>query len=168
MSFIERIWIMDASNESSFEMVQLALTSDTEELAKVRPVVSRAAVQIGFDEHTVGQIALAIDEALANVIRHGYGNQQGQPIDVTIEQVQWDARPALQVIICDCGRQVDPETITGRDLNEVRPGGLGTHIIRTIMTEVQYECRQPSGMKIRMVKVLPEAGENETLERDSS
>jgi anti-sigma regulatory factor (Ser/Thr protein kinase) len=58
------------------------------------------------------------------------------------------------VTICDCARQVDPQDITGRDLEDVRPGGLGTHIMRTVMDEVEYAHRQPVGMQLRLLKMV--------------
>lgn len=131
-----------------------SLTSDTACLAGLRETVREAAECLGFGEHAVLEIVLAIDEAITNVIRHGYENSPGQPIDVTLESTRFNGRPALKVTVCDCGRQVDPDTIVGRDLEDVRPGGLGTHIIRQIMDDVEYSLRQPRGMSLRMIKLL--------------
>lgn len=136
----------------------LEITSDTGHLAGVRTAVLGAAQALGFTEPRLSGIALAIDEALANVIRHGYRGQPGQPIQVTIEPVRRGERRGLQVTICDCCRHVDPATITGRDLDDVRPGGLGTHIIRTVMDEVEYTKREPEGMSLRLVKMLDDGG----------
>lgn len=140
----------------------LTLTSDTAKLAGLREKICQAAACIGFDEPELSQIVLAVDEAIGNVIKHGYDGRPGQPIEVTIAWVQHAGRPALQVVVEDCGRQVDPDTIVGRKLEDVRPGGLGTHIIRNIMDEVTYSVRQPQGMCLRMIKALgggPDGGE---------
>ena len=132
---------------------RLSVTSDTANIARVRAAVQDAARRIGFGEQDVSAVALAIDEAVANVIRHGYEGRPGQPIEVTIERVRREGRSALQVTICDCGRQVDPAVIVGRDLADVRPGGLGTHIMKTVMDEVEYRRRQPKGMQLRLLKM---------------
>ncbi len=131
-----------------------AITSDTANLASIREAVAVAAVGVGFVEPTVSQIVLAVDEALGNVIKHGYEGHPGQPIEVDIEHVQRADRHGLQVTVSDFGRQVDPQSIVGRPLDDVRPGGLGTHIIRNIMDEVEYSLRRPTGMCLRMVKLL--------------
>jgi anti-sigma regulatory factor (Ser/Thr protein kinase) len=56
-------------------------------------------------------------------------------------------------MIEDEAEQVDPCTIKSRCLDEVRPGGLGVHIIREVMDEVAYECRSGGvGMRLTMVK----------------
>jgi len=127
-------------------------------MAGLRDAVSRAAAGVGFSEQVIAQIVLAVDEAIGNVIKHGYEGRPGQPIDVNIGSTDADGRPALEVTICDCGRQVAPESIVGRQLEDVRPGGLGTHIIRNVMDEVEYSVRQPCGMRLRMLKRLEANG----------
>lgn len=137
-----------------FRTSPIRVTSDTCHIATIRALVMQAAEVAGFAEPQVSQIALAVDEALANVIRHGYDNQPGQPIDVTIEGVMHDDGRALQITVRDRGKHVDPGSIAPRDLDDVRPGGLGTHIIRSVMDEVEYSLRQPTGMILRMLKRL--------------
>ena len=134
--------------------VVLETTSDTANVAKVRTAVVDAAKRMGFPEPDVASIALAINEAIANVIKHGYEGCPGKPIDVTIEGICRADRHGLQITICDCGRQVDPATIAGRELEDVRPGGLGTHIIKTVCDEVEYTHREPAGMQLRILKML--------------
>lgn len=134
--------------------VVLHLTSDTANLAGLRDAVTTAAVRTGFVEPAVSQVVLAVDEAIGNVIKHGYDGRPGQPIDVSIETICRGERKGLEVTVCDCGRQVDPEKIVGRRLEDVRPGGLGTHIIRSVMDEVEYSLGRPRGMKLRMAKLL--------------
>jgi len=134
--------------------VVLQITSETANVAKVRTAVVQAAQRMGFAEPEVSAIALAIDEAIANVIRHGYEGRSGEPIEVTIEGVHRADNHGLQITICDCGRQVDPATIAGRELEDVRPGGLGTHIIKTVCDEVEYTHRQSAGMQLRVLKML--------------
>ena len=38
----------------------------------------------------------------------------------------------------DHGQGVRPEQLSGRALEDVKPGGLGTHMIREIMDEMDY------------------------------
>jgi len=140
--------------------VVVQITSDTANVAKVRTAVVKAARRIGFPEPDVAAVALAIDEAVANVIKHGYEGCSGKPIEVTIEGVCRDDNHGLQITICDCGRQVDPTTIAGREPEDVRPGGLGTHIIKTICDEVEYTHRQPAGMQLRVLKMLDKRPDN--------
>ena len=52
------------------------------------------------------------------------------------------------------GRQVDPATIKSRDLDDIRPGGLGVHIIGSVMDQVEYQKAPEAGMMVRMTKLI--------------
>ncbi len=136
--------------------IRVQLISDPKYLCGVRELVSAVADRLGFTEEQCGQIKLAVDEALCNVVRHGYNKQTDRPIWLSLSPVYDEAGGAaverLRIVIEDEARQVDPETIRGRDLSEVRPGGLGIHIIREIMDEVHFEKRDPIGMRLTLVK----------------
>ena len=54
--------------------------------------------------------------------------------------------------IRDHGRSVDPSSIKSRDLDDVRPGGLGVHIMRSVMDRVEYRKRGLTGMELSMTK----------------
>ncbi|HVP10160.1 MAG TPA: ATP-binding protein [Phycisphaerae bacterium] len=135
--------------------VQLNIVSEPKSLPVVRSAVERMAELEGFNAPDIHAFVLAIDEALANVIKHGYGGRPDQPITITLSTVKkGDGRRGIAVAVRDKGRQVDPKTIRGRDLDDVRPGGLGVHIIQMVMDEYDYSCPPDGGMLLRMVKYL--------------
>jgi anti-sigma regulatory factor (Ser/Thr protein kinase) len=139
--------------------VELNIKSNTKSLPVVRSAVGRMAEIEGFSSGDAYALTLAIDEALANVITHGYEGRPDQPITITLTAVQGtDGRPGIAVEVRDQGRQVSPETIKGRDLNDVKPGGLGVHIIQTVMDEYDYSCPPDGGMLLRMVKYVLAGG----------
>ena len=131
--------------------ISLRIESAAANLAEVRPV---AAGDVGFLPEEIDGIVLAIDEALANCIKHGYEARAGQPIDVSLAAIQREGVPGIEITVRDYGRQVDPQTIRGRNLEDVRPGGLGVHIIGTVMDEMEYTCPQDGGMQLRVRKYL--------------
>jgi len=120
-------------------------------------MVDALASQCGFDDHSCGHISLAMDEALANVMRHGYKGQRDGRIWISV----WthENPDALEIVIEDLGASVDPAKIRGRDLDDVRPGGLGVHFIRHTMDECMWEQRPGGGMRLRMLKRVPAAAE---------
>jgi anti-sigma regulatory factor (Ser/Thr protein kinase) len=133
--------------------VQLKITSEAKCLPTVRAKAEAMAEREGFPDGDAHGLALAVDEALANVIKHGYEGRPNQPIEVTLRPVRGgDGRRGISVTVRDRGRQVDPQKIRGRNLDDVRPGGLGVHIIRTVMDECEYSCPAEGGMLLRMVK----------------
>lgn len=141
--------------------LRLAFLSHPLFLSATREMVSAFANRIGFTDEACGQLALAVDEAICNIIRHGYGRQSDRPIWLSVTAVGGLANPeapdanpctGLLVVLEDEAKQVDLSRIKSRDLDEIRPGGLGVHIIQQVMDEVRYEHRGPVGMRLSMFK----------------
>jgi serine/threonine-protein kinase RsbW len=141
--------------------LRLELVSDPVYLCGVRELVVHTARRLGYTEKDASQIALAVDEALVNVIRHGYDRCCDGRIWLSIspQRSTGGEVEALHIIIEDEARQVDPCQIKGRSLDEIRPGGLGVHIIRQVMDEVCYSKREGCGMKLAMKKKRVVSGE---------
>jgi anti-sigma regulatory factor (Ser/Thr protein kinase) len=130
----------------------LELVSNPLYLCGVREMVAQISRRLGFTDSQCSQIALAIDEALTNIMKHGYERRIDGRIWLRLKPTT-DARgSALEVIIEDEAKQVDPCQIKGRDLEDIRPGGLGVHIIKEVMDEVRYEKRNGAGMRLTMIK----------------
>ena len=141
--------------------ISIRLFSDPHLLSTIRSTVEGLAKVVGFAEKSRGLLMLAIDEALANVIRHGYDGRTDEMIWVHLWRVR-EPR-GIRIIIEDLGRSVAPEKIKGRDLSDVKPGGLGVHIIKETMNESCWEQRPEGGMRLTLVKWLsPEELQNVT------
>ena len=139
--------------------VELNIASNARCLPVVRSAVERMAELEGFGKADAHALMLAIDEALANVIKHGYDGRPDQPITIRLSPTKnVDGRAGIVVEVRDRGRQVDPTTIQGRNLDDVRPGGLGVHIIRSVMDVCEYSCPPDGGMLLRMVKFIAPSG----------
>ena len=50
--------------------------------------------------------------------------------------------------------RVDPENIKGRNLADIKPGGVGVHIINSVMDEIDFSRAEDCGMQLRMVKYI--------------
>lgn len=135
-------------------VVEIRLLSDPSYLAGARELVLGLSRRMGFRQDESGRIALAVDEALANVINHGYDRQRDKPIWMFIWVQTPSGAPGLRIVIEDEARQIDPDCICGRDLDDVKPGGLGVHIIREVMDSAVYERRPSIGMRLTMTKAL--------------
>lgn len=150
----------DASPDSRNEPmgdphVRVELLSQARFLAGARAMISNLAQRLGFNEIHCGQISLAVDEALCNIINHGYGKKPDGRIWLSIWALE-SSPPAMHIVIEDRAKQVDPATIRSRDLEDIRPGGLGVYIIREVMDDVRYEQRDGGGMRLTMTKRLPD------------
>lgn len=120
-------------------------------LPLVRAVVQEGAGLAGFDEDLSHRILLAVTEAMTNVIRHVYGGETGERIDMEMRA----DRDRLELAITDYGSFVDPEKIASRPLGDVRPGGLGVHLIQATMDEVEYRRNAHGGTTLTLVKHAP-------------
>jgi anti-sigma regulatory factor (Ser/Thr protein kinase) len=141
--------------------IEVRLVSDPIYLSGARELVSSVARRLGFDDLQCSKIALAVDEALCNIIRHGYDRAPDKPIWIRLWPASAgpDGKPrGIRLQLDDEAKQVEPEQLKSRDLDDVRPGGLGVHIIQEVMDEVVYEKRQTTGMRLTMTKHAPQAG----------
>ena len=143
--------------------IEICVPSQPRYLGVVRATVQTTLGNIGFDQASCGQMMLAIDEALANIMRHGYRGRNDGPIWLRLRPGGEGDRAGVRIEIEDEAEQVDPEEICGRNLGEAAPGGHGVNIIRQVMDEVCYSRRRGGGMRLVMLK-----GAGATLEEKSS
>lgn len=118
----------------------------------IRQLILTSSTQCGFDARTAGQIAMAVDEALCNIHRHGYRGAFG--IVTLHAKTTCETDPRIDIEIFDEAEQVDVLQIKSRNLDEVRPGGLGVHLIQTVMDEAIWAKRDAGGMCLTMSKTL--------------
>ena len=131
--------------------LQLELASNPNLLPAVRGMVSGLCGRFNFSQAEIGHICLALDEGLANVIRHGYDSQHDGRIWISCTLL---AGPPVRVRleIEDEGHQTDPSEFKSRDLHEIRPGGLGVHIMREVMDLCEFTIRENIGMRLVLEK----------------
>lgn len=130
------------------EYVTLSVPSDSRYLRMVRDFLSSLLVELGFDSRECTGVVLAVNEAYANVIQHCYQGDTTQRIDLTVSMTP----QMLTIEMRDYGGKMDLACIRPRDLNEVRPGGIGTHLMCAIMDEVTYDVSSDTGTVLRMSK----------------
>ncbi|MBT3358644.1 MAG: SpoIIE family protein phosphatase [Rhodospirillales bacterium] len=120
-------------------------------LKEVREAVTGVLKEEGCPAALQADLVLVIDEACQNIIRHAYkGSTEGE---ITLEIRRDD--DDLIVLLRDFADTVDVTKIKPRDLEDIRPGGLGTHLIREIMDEVEITpLPGNSGNLMRMSKKL--------------
>jgi sigma-B regulation protein RsbU (phosphoserine phosphatase) len=112
-----------------------------EELRSVREVVRREALGRGCTAECASDIVMAVDEACQNIIRHAYAGRGEGEIVLEIERAGDD----LLVSLRDFAPTVDPSRVQPRDLDDLRPGGLGTHLIRELMDGASFAPVPPGG-----------------------
>ena len=118
-------------------------------LKDARDAVRKAVLGCGCSDAVTGDIVIAVGEACQNIVRHAYA---GEPGGEFIVEVRRDGDTVV-VLLRDFAKVVDPDSIRPRRLDDLRPGGLGTHFMREIMDDVAFqEAPGTRGNLLRMVK----------------
>ena len=125
----------------------LEINSDPSELKKVREKVEIFCKENQIKVNLL-EIKLAIDEALQNIIRHAYKLDKTKKITIKLEKISADS---FKAEIRDFGQQVPIDQIKHRALDDIKPGGLGVHFIKSISKEMTYEHKDEAGTLLTLV-----------------
>jgi sigma-B regulation protein RsbU (phosphoserine phosphatase) len=109
------------------------------QLKQIRSIVHSAMKQLGCAQLDSDKIVLAINEACMNVIQHAYAEDQGGEIILEIFDEHSVEKGSVLFRLTDFAAPVDECRICSRDLDDVRPGGLGVHIIQEVMDSVEFK-----------------------------
>lgn len=130
--------------------IHLSITSHPENLKHIRKVMKDIMSKTRLSKEDSGCIILAVDEACSNIIKHSYKNDYNQKIDLTIKL----EKTLLTISITDTGIRFDKNSIKTRNIDEIKPGGLGTYIINQVMDRVDHNCTAKGLNRIKMMKKL--------------
>ena len=134
--------------------LHLKVPSHTDYLDVIRDFISKLATEAGFDEENVHKIALALDEACTNVIRHAYDRGEEGFVEVEANV----NRKGLSLTVSDSGRGFNPDRIETPDIEKLMAqhkfGGFGLYLIKTLMDEVEFSIAPGVRNEVRMTKHL--------------
>lgn len=126
--------------------------ADLDNLAAIRHYVQAAATGFAGKPEVVSHLLLAVNEAVTNIIVHGY---QGRPGSIQIEIRRRGT--GLAVHLRDQAPPFNPTTVPPPDvtlpLAQRPPGGLGIHLIRQLMDEVSYRVTAAGGNELTLIKL---------------
>lgn len=89
---------------------------------------------IGFQNHHLLKLELAMEEALVNIISYGYIDRQDGQIEITCSTLE----KGIRIVIRDQGVAFNPVAEV-TDPTPEHPGGYGLFFIRNIMDSIEYE-----------------------------
>jgi anti-sigma regulatory factor (Ser/Thr protein kinase) len=121
-------------------MKKINVPALTENLDKMLDFILTGVKELKLESKLLYQLRLASEEALVNIINYAYGNMTGN-IEIAFK---FDPESKnLTIQISDWGKPFDPLSQPEPDINidyeQRKIGGLGIHMIRKIMNEVNYE-----------------------------
>ena len=133
---------------------RLTVANDTRHLLAVRDFITRMARHGGLSDEEVHKIVVAIDEAVTNIIEHGYNKDEKGTIEL---EADWEGGK-FQVVIRDSARVFNPQSIPSPDMEEhIKAGrkkGLGVFLMRQIMDEVRYRYKDGVQNELTLVKYV--------------
>jgi anti-sigma regulatory factor (Ser/Thr protein kinase) len=116
--------------------------------------VERACAASSLDADETMAVRVSIEEVCTNVITHGYAGRPNFERPITIEFIGGSDR--VVATIEDRGRTFDPATGPAPDLTSDAMnravGGIGLHLVRSLMDEVRHEPVAGGGNRVTLVK----------------
>lgn len=141
----------DVEDAEGVRAVRLRIPAKPEYIALGRLALTGLAQARGLDSDTVGDLKLALTEAVSNSVRHAYdGDGDGQV------EIRYELRSdRMTVEVVDDGAGFDPDETPSFEGEELSEGGLGIAIIRTVADEVEIDSRPGArGSRLRFVKTF--------------
>ncbi|MBA3722350.1 MAG: anti-sigma regulatory factor [Parachlamydiaceae bacterium] len=124
-------------------MVEKVFIANIEYLHEMLGFIKSFCIENGFDLNSMNKIALATEEALVNIIHHGYKNKKGT-IEIICEKCT--PQPGVKIVLKDKGVPFNPiEQVQKIKKNHKTPledssiGGYGIFLYVEIMDEVEYK-----------------------------
>jgi anti-sigma regulatory factor (Ser/Thr protein kinase) len=119
----------------------VSITRGLEDLPRVMTAVDEFCKSISASEQDAHSLHLAIEEAVSNVLQHGYGGMP-RPVNLSLETLP---PGRVRAVVTDRAPPFDPlsrpDVDTELPLDERPIGGLGVHLVKKLMDATRYERR---------------------------
>jgi len=105
-------------------------------LKEIRNFARELLAKHDIFKSTSDDVVLALAEAAQNIVKHAYSGQETSDnlkVEISFENNQ------LKIDLYDKGEPAIPTNIKPRDVDDIKPGGLGTFFIGQIMDEVMFK-----------------------------
>jgi anti-sigma regulatory factor (Ser/Thr protein kinase) len=130
---------------------EFSIEADLENLKEVRSFIESSGNALGVISDTLGDLCLVVDEAVTNIILHGYDGRDGN-VHVQMER---DGDSVI-ISIRDTAKSfgaADVETPhLETSLREREFGGMGVFLIRKLTDVAEFRSLPGQGNELRLVK----------------
>jgi serine/threonine-protein kinase RsbW len=118
--------------------ISIRIDADVREIERLNRLVRQFGELHDVPSRTLYAVNLALDELVTNTVLYGFDDTSGQEVMVRIAT----AGSELVASVCDRGKPFDPLQVKPPDLSapleERELGGLGIHLVRSLMDHVSY------------------------------
>jgi serine/threonine-protein kinase RsbW len=128
----------------------LALPSESRMLSVARNFVEAVCQAYRLDRTITHALVIVTGEAVTNIVRHAHQNRPGSQMELHLEVLP----DSVVITFRDEGEPFDLSAVPELPPGELRIGGRGIYLMRTLMDELTCEPRGPGlpGNVLRMVK----------------
>ena len=126
---------MNVAIKSITEQRDFVVSSSS--LKEVRSFCREVFEKVNINQDLKDELVLAIAEAAQNIVKHAYKNAPDTEDKMVVQISCKDNK--LQIGFYDMGQPVDPGKVKHREIDNVKPGGLGTFFIQQIMDAVVFK-----------------------------
>ncbi|MGB8028691.1 MAG: ATP-binding protein [Terracidiphilus sp.] len=137
---------------------RLTLKSQLDDMALLWPWIEALGVEYAIPANTLFGVHLCLEEAISNVIRHGYNGQPGNTL--TVDCTSPNAHEVV-FTVDDQAPPFDPlapahieEPAEPSPEDDLRPGGRGIRLLRSFAGTLAYE-QLAGGNRLTIGFVLP-------------
>ena len=117
-----------------------AFLVNSSSLKDVRNFCREVFEKLHIQEDLKDELVLAIAEAAQNIVKHAFKNAANAN-ELMVVQISCENNK-LQIAFYDRGTPVDPKKVKHREIDNVKPGGLGTFFIQEIMDVVEFQDKK--------------------------
>jgi len=128
----------------------LTLPSDARMVPVARAFVEAVCQACELHRSATYALVLAAGEAVSNIIRHAHQCRADVPLHISCRP----SADALELLFLDEGEPFDLTNVPLLNPIEMRLGGRGVYLMRSLMDEVTCARRAPRGNVLRLVKRL--------------
>ena len=114
-----------------------AFLVNSSSLKDVRNFCREVFEKLQIQQDLKDELVLAIAEAAQNIVKHAFKNTANAN-ELMVVQISCENNK-LQIAFYDRGTPVDPNKVKHREIDYVKPGGLGTFFIQEIMDAVEFK-----------------------------
>ena len=118
-------------------ILKKAFLVNSSSLKDVRNFCREVFEKLQIQEDLKDELVLAIAEAAQNIVKHAFKNA-ADANELMVVQISCENNK-LQIAFYDRGTPVDPKKVKHREIDNVKPGGLGTFFIQEIMDAVEFK-----------------------------
>lgn len=133
---------------------KILFKSSTKNLSLLRNFIEEKAEAFGFDESSINQIILSVDEACTNIIKHAHKYNEKENIEVDIDS----NKNQFIIKLSYKGQAFDPNNISSPDMkeyfNKFKVGGLGVPIMKKFMNKIEFSHLNPDMNSLTLIKNL--------------